>query len=78
MDKAAYLDFTVEVVRGLQGPERLSSATAALGRRTHVYMVDALSPLGPGLRAAARRIGSDDLHRAWLNVTAPDGFPVSF
>jgi hypothetical protein len=78
LDKAAYLDFTVKVVRGLPGPRRLSSATAALGRRAYVCMADAIPPPGPRLRATARCIRSHDLHRSRLIVIAEDAFPVSF
>lgn len=73
LDKAAYLDFTTAT-----GADRVSSTTAPLGRRAHICMADALPPSRSRLRATPRRIHRHDLPHAWLNVIAPNSFPLSF
>jgi hypothetical protein len=76
-DKVDHLNFTLEVVRRLQGFDGFQVPTASLSRRAHICLADALSPLRPALRAAPR-IPSDGLHRALLIVTAQGAFPPPF
>jgi putative transposase len=76
MDKAAFLDFTLEVVR--RDAARFRGATAALGSRADICMVAALAPPGPGLRTAYRCLAEHDVYRHGLNADASDFFPLSF
>lgn len=52
LDKAACLDFTVEVVRGLRWQSGFQVQLQRWGRRTDVWMANALPPLGTRLRTA--------------------------
>ena len=63
MDKAAYLDFVIEIVRRIDGPEGLPGTAPALGGRTHLRLDDPMAPPGPRLRAAHRRLRGHDPRR---------------
>lgn len=74
MDKAAFLDFTVEVVRRLEGQHGF----AVQPRRWVVERTFAWLLPGPRLRIAYPCLTEYDVSRNGINADAPDLFPLSF
>ena len=56
MDKAAFLDFTIEIVRRSDAARRLRGPAAPLGRRAHLRLDDPMAAPRARLRGAHRRL----------------------
>ncbi len=56
LDKAAFRDLVLEIVRRTDSRAGLQAAAATLGRRAHLWLDDALAPVGARLRSPPRRV----------------------
>ena len=63
LDKAAFLDFTIEVVRRIEGETGFHVLPRPWVVERSFRLADPISPPRPRLRAAPRRFRSDDLRR---------------
>lgn len=63
MDRAATLDFVIEVVRRNEQQTGLYRVAPTLGRGAHLRLDGSLASIGPRLRATYRRVRSNDSYR---------------
>ena len=75
MDKAAYLDFVIEIVRRKASLVQCSAAT--LGRRADLRLDDTMAAPRPRLRGSHRRVRSHDPCRHGRS-SAPPYQPLTF
>ncbi|MET3524705.1 hypothetical protein ABID25_006576 [Mesorhizobium abyssinicae] len=61
MDKAAYLDFVVEIIRRSDNQKGFEVLPRRWGRRADLRLDDKMAPLRTQLRGAHRRLSRDDI-----------------
>jgi transposase len=70
MDKAAYLDFVIEIIRRSEEQKGLPGSAPPLGRRAHLRLDDPMATPRVRLRAAHRRLSRHDARRhGWKPAT---------
>src|SRR3954447_9134085 len=77
LDKAAFLDFVIEIIRRIDAEPGFKVLPRRWGRGAHLRLVGPLAAVGPRLRAASGRLRGYDPRRDGRPLPATHGPPVN-